>query len=470
MGVGDFLKPKMVSALEFEPTPCQEKLFDALADFMTSNGDDTILVVNGFAGTGKTSAIAAFVRTIKEFKTNVVLLAPTGRAAKVLSTYSDSRAYTIHKHIYRQKSMKDGIGLFTLNMNLNKETVYIVDEASLISNNSYEQSAFGSGHLLDDLVDFVRSNYGNRLIIIGDSAQLPPVGMQLSEALDPLHLEKYGRLIYVKMTSVVRQAEASGILINATSVRNIIDSGKSERPSLFDHGFTDVKVIGGGEILEELNNCYEKYGMDNTLVLCRSNKRANRYNQGIRGKILYREEQINKGDKVMIVKNCYQFLDNVEETDFIANGDVAEILKIGKYETRYGLNYAEATLKFSDYNELEIKAKVVLDTLTSEGASLSSDDQRRLFAEIMEDYSHISQKRKRIIAVREDKYFNALQIKFSSAVTCHKSQGGQWKAIFIDNPFWREDFEMEDLKWLYTAITRATDIVYFVNFDKNLFK
>ncbi len=210
--------------------------------------------------------------------------------------------------------------------------------------------------------------------------------------------------------------------------------------------------------------------MDNTLVLCRSNKRANRYNQGIRGKILYREEQINKGDKVMIVKNCYQFLDNVEETDFIANGDVAEILKIGKYETRYGLNYAEATLKFSDYNELEIKAKVVLDTLTSEGASLSSDDQRRLFAEIMEDYSHISQKRKRIIAVREDKYFNALQIKFSSAVTCHKSQGGQWKAIFIDNPFWREDFEMEDLKWLYTAITRATDIVYFVNFDKNLFK
>ncbi len=473
MALSEFLFEKISLKLGFIPTTCQESLFKELSQFVLSgepekSAQKKILVINGYAGTGKTSAIAALVSVLKEFGRNVMLMAPTGRAAKVLSNYTSSKAYTIHKQIYRQRSMKDGVGLFTLNVNLNKDTIYIVDEASLISNSGAD-SSFGSGHLLDDLVEYVYSGDNNKLILVGDSAQLPPIGLTISDALDPNFVKGYGELTYSQLRSVVRQAKSSGILHNATILRKMIEEGETKFPKFELDGFDDVIRIGGADLIEELNTAYAKEGADNTLVLCRSNKRANRYNKGIRAIILFREERLCRGDKVMVVKNCYQFIDDVEEIGFIANGDVAELLKISNYEERYGLTYADAVLKFMDYNDIEIKAKIILDTLESESASLGSEQQRKLFADIMEDYSHIKIKRKRIAAVREDKYFNALQIKFASAITCHKSQGGQWHTIFIDNPFWGQEITVDDLKWLYTAITRATGKVFFVNFDDKFF-
>lgn len=469
MPLEDYLYSKLVNGLGFPPTSCQEDLFKSLSLFLITPQEE-IMLINGYAGTGKTSAIASLTTSLNEFDNNYILLAPTGRAAKVLAGYTNSKAFTIHKHIYRQKSAKDGFGVFTLNQNLNSDTIYIVDEASLISNGNIDSSIFGTGRLLDDLVQFVKGGNNNKLILLGDSAQLPPVGHAFSDALKISVLENFGKVRSSLLTTVVRQAENSGILHNATILRKMISSDIAKFPQFEINKFDDIERISGGDLLEKISDSYDKFGNEDTLILCRSNKRANRYNEGIRAKILFREEQINRGDKVMVVKNCYQFLEDIEEIDFIANGDVAELLKISKYEERYGLKFAEAVLRFGDYNHVEITAKVVLDTLTSEGASLGMDEQKRLFNEILEDYSHIKTKRKRIAAVKEDKYYNALQIKFAAAVTCHKSQGGQWKCVFIDNPFWSADITIDDLKWLYTAITRATEKVYFINFDNKFFK
>jgi len=471
MALQSYLYDSLVKGLGFEPTPCQLSLFETLSDFISDSAfEDRILLVNGYAGTGKTSAIASLVALLKQFDKNFILMAPTGRAAKVLSGYTGCRSFTIHKQIYRQKSMKDGIGHFTLDLNKNRDTLFIVDEASLISSGLSDSALFGTGNLLDDLVHYMRMNSGNRLILVGDSAQLPPVGEEISNALNINYLQKYGDITHAILKSVVRQAGDSGILHNATLIRNIIESDSSARFPKFEiKNYKDIERITGGELIEKLSESYEKSSSDETLVLCRSNKRANRYNQGIRSKIMYREERLNRGDKLMIVKNCYQFLEDVEEIDFIANGDVAELIKISAYEERYGLNFARATLRFPDYNNVEIDARIILDTLESESASLSSEQQRALFNSVMEDYSHIKLKRKRIAAVREDIYFNALQIKHANAITCHKSQGGQWKNVFIDNPFWKDEISKDDLKWLYTAITRATDKVYFVNFDDRFF-
>lgn len=468
MALESYLNHKLVEGLGFVPTKCQEELFRALSAFLTSP-EGEIFLIDGYAGTGKTTAVASLVSALKEFEINSVLLAPTGRAAKVLAGYTKSKAFTIHKHIYRQKTTKDGYGAFTLNVNQNHDTIYIVDEASLISNTGNDSSIFGSGRLLDDLFEFVKSKKNNKLILLGDPAQLPPVGMPISDALDRNLLGLYGNLFSASLTTVVRQSLDSGILHNATIIRQMIASGKQGFPKMELKGYADIARITGGELIDKISEAYDRYGADETLILCRSNKRANRYNEGIRAKVLYREEQLNRGDKLMVVKNCYQFLEEVEELEFIANGDVAELMKISKYEQRYGLNFAEAILRFGDYNDVEIKAKIILDTLTSEGPSLGMEEQKRLFNEVMEDYSQIKGKRKRISAVREDIYFNALQIKYAAAVTCHKSQGGQWKCIFIDNPFWGDDISTEDLRWLYTAMTRATDMVYFVNFDKKFF-
>lgn len=470
MPVGNFLLEKMLAGLGFEPTDCQVSMFNALSGFiLESENFEGVMLVNGYAGTGKTSAIASLVSVLKEFGRSLILMAPTGRAAKVLSGYTGCKASTIHKQIYRQRSLKDGIGQFTLDINKNRDTIFIVDEASLISSGAGDSALFGSGNLIDDLVKYVRSNSGNKLILVGDSAQLPPVGEEISNALNIDFLQRYGDVQYVLLKSVVRQAKSSGILHNATILRDIIESSKATYPNLVISGFEDIERISGADLIERLSLSYDKSGMDETLVLCRSNKRANRYNQGIRSKILYREERVNRGDKLMIVKNCYQFLEDIEEIDFIANGDVAELVKISGYEERYGLNFARATLRFPDYSNVEIDARIILDTLESESASLSSEQQRVLFNAVMEDYSHIKLKRKRINAVREDIYYNALQVKHANAITCHKSQGGQWKNVFIDNPFWRDDLTTEDLKWLYTALTRAVDKVFFVNFDDRFF-
>jgi exodeoxyribonuclease-5 len=470
MGVEQFIFERMVERLGCLPTTCQRNLFGKLSSFVTGNTSGRIMVINGYAGTGKTSAISALISVMSEFRQNMVLMAPTGRAAKVLSNFTMLKAWTIHKHIYRQKSIGEGTGIFTLNVNQNRDTIYIIDEASLISVGTAEFSPFGSGNLLDDLIEFVFSKENNSLILTGDSAQLPPVGMDVSSSLDPHYLSRYGKVESAALTTVVRQAESSGILWNATILRKMIESGFEKFPLFETEGFSDVVRIDGGDLLEELEDSYGKVGMDETLVLCRSNKRANRYNKGIRSNILMREERLNKGDKLMVVKNCYQFLEDVEEMDFIANGDVAELVKISRYEERYGLNFGEALLRFSDYNDVEIKAKVILDTLESESASLGVEQQKALFQGVYEDYADIRTKKKRLMAVREDPYFNALQIKFASAITCHKSQGGQWKRVFIDNPFWGNTITIDDLKWLYTAMTRAVDKLYFINFDKRFFK
>ncbi|MBR3484804.1 MAG: AAA family ATPase [Bacteroidales bacterium] len=471
MGVAEFFADRLRQHLGYEPTPCQARLFDTLGQFAVQYETCDMLLVSGYAGTGKTSAIAAFVRTLKELHYRYVLLAPTGRAAKVLSGFTGEKAFTIHKHIYRQKGIRDGVGEFQLNFNKAKDTFFIVDEASLISveTNSSGSGLFGSGDLLDDLVQFVRAGVDDKLILIGDRGQLPPIGLDRSPALDEGYLSRYGRVMTAELTTVVRQAAESGILTNATIVRRLIEAGRVEVPRLCLAGFDDVERIGGGELIEKIGDAVGRYGLDDIVVLCRSNKRANRYNAGIRGTVLYREERLSRGDKLMVVKNCYQFLEDVPELDFIANGDVAQLVRLSHHEERYGLHFADAVLAFPDYNDVEIKAKIVLDTLDSEQPSLSSEQQRALYQGVNEDYADVRNARKRYEKVREDPYYNALQIKYATAITGHKSQGGQWPCVFIDNPFWKEP-TLDDLKWLYTAITRGVEKVYFVNFKDEFFQ
>lgn len=473
MGVESFFAERLRSRLPFPPTPCQEKLFFALAKFTVQYEECDILLVSGYAGTGKTSSIAAFVRTLKELKYKYVLLAPTGRSAKVLSGFTGEKAYTVHKHIYRQKSVKDGVGEFQLDINKSKDTYFIVDEASLIQSSSALQSeganVFGSGDLLEDLITFVRSGVDDKLIIIGDKGQLPPIGLEESPALDESYMSRYGTVMTASLSTVVRQAAESGILTNATIIRRLIESRRVEMPKLRLAGFDDVERINGGDLIEKIGDAVNRYGLDDIVVLCRSNKRANRYNAGIRASVLFREERLTRGDKLMVVKNCYQFLDDIPDMDFIANGDVARLEKISHYEERYGINFAEAVLSFPDYNDVEITAKIILDTLSSEQAALSAEQQAALYRGVNEDYSDIKNARKRYLAVREDKYFNALQVKYATAITCHKSQGGQWRCVFIDNPFW-QDLTLDDLKWLYTAVTRGVEKIFFVNFKDSFFE
>lgn len=477
MGRADFLYDSFCSRLPFEPTSCQDSLFRDIADFITGDDGD-ILVVNGYAGTGKTSALASVVSTMKELEVPCILLAPTGRAAKVLSSYTHSPAYTIHKHIYRQKNVgDDGFGEFSLFMNKAKNALFIVDEVSLIGiDNAGEgrSAQFGTGNLLEDLINFVRSGSDCRLIMVGDSAQLPPVGLDKSPALSEEYMSMAGGVRFATLTTVVRQQEESGILHNATHIREILSEEdffgiEADELGLEVDGFPDIERISGGELIDALSEAYSRYGEDETVVLCRSNKRAIRYNAGIRAQVQYREERLVRGDNLMIVKNCYQFVDDVENMDYIANGDMAKLEKISRFEERYGLHFAEARLRFPDYDDQEIVAKVCLDTLESESASLTYEQQNRLYQGVLEDYSHLTTKKKRYDAVREDPFYNALQLKYADAITCHKSQGGQWQCVFIDNPFWQDELVEDDLKWLYTAITRAVDKVYLVNFKDNLF-
>ena len=449
-----------------------------VADFMSS--DDDIMSVNGYAGTGKTTAMAAIIASMKQLKTKCVLLAPTGRAAKVLSSYAGHQAFTIHKHIYRQKSVGgDGFGQFSLAPNKDKETLFIVDEVSLIGIDAGQQQSstlFGSGNLLDDLISFVRSGVDCKVILVGDSAQLPPIGLDASPALSKDYLAMMGGTVFAELSTVVRQQNESGILYNATLIRQLlteVDYGPSVI-DLCDLGldvspFDDIERISGGDLIEKIGDAYARYGEDETVILCRSNRRAIKYNQGIRSTVQFKEDRLVRDDKLMIVKNCYQFLEGVKGMDYIANGDIAKLVKISKFEDRYGLHFAEARICFPDYDDQEIVAKVILDTLESESASLTYEQSNMLYLGVNEDYSHIKAKKKRYEAVREDKYYNALQLKYANAITGHKSQGGQWKCVFIDNPFWQEELTMDDLKWLYTAITRATEKVYLVNFKDDLF-
>ena len=462
---GDFKKN-----LGIPPTGCQDSLLKDIASFICSDDSD-ILVINGYAGTGKTTVISAVIRTLRAMRIQSVLLAPTGRSAKVFEKISGRPAQTVHKHIYRQSSVgADGFGQFKLSPNKAKNTLFVVDEVSLIGAEARDRQSvmtFGTGNLLEDLVSFVRAGNDCALILLGDSAQLPPVGLESSPALAPEYMDRFGGVRYSSLTTVVRQALESGILANATNLRNLFGSGEIK---LDADSFPDVERITGGEFMEKVSEAYDRYGEDETVVLCRSNKRANRYNIGIRSYVQYKEERLVRDDKLMIVKNCYQFADGIEGLDYIANGDIAKLIKIRNFEERYGLHFADATLRFPDYGNQELTAKVCLDTLDSENASLDYEQQNNLYQGVSADYSHLGSKKKIWEAVREDKYFNALQLKYAYAITCHKSQGGQWDCVFIDCPFWQDVQEDEDLKWMYTALTRAVKKIYLVNFNDRFFR
>ena len=468
----DYYYRHFLQHLGFQPTSCQDALFRQVASFITA--DEDLMLVNGYAGTGKTSAFAAIIAAMKEAGVHCSLMAPTGRAAKVLSLFAHTPASTIHKKIYRQSTVSDkGWGKFTLNPNKDKDTLYIVDEASLIGidDASTRQTLFGTGDLLADLLSYVRSGRDCKLILIGDAAQLPPVGLDRSPSLSPEVMKMMGATAFSTLSSVVRQQQDSGILHNATLVRQCItEENPAMRVRLELEGYPDIERIGGGELIDSLTEAYSRYGEDETIILCRSNKRANRYNAGVRAMVQFKEERLLRGDRLMIVKNNYKYASGLEASDYIANGDMAKLLSIGRFEERYGLHFATARLSLPDYDDAEIRAKVILDTLESEQASLSSVMQEQLFQGVYADYAQVyTTKRKIYECVKEDDYFNALQLKYAYAITTHKSQGGQWSCVFIDNPFWQEEQTLDDLKWLYTALTRATQKIYLVNFKDTMF-
>ena len=456
----------------FETTSGQKKIIEKLSEYLSDGDFSKIFVLNGYAGTGKTTLVGALVGALKDLGIKSVLLAPTGRAAKVLARYAGEKALTIHKRIYRQRTNADYESKFTLNLNPERGAVFIVDEASMLSDRSSEGSVFGSGSLLSDLVAYVRSGRGCRLILVGDSAQLPPVGSDFSPALDPATLSAYGEVVYGTMDEVVRQESESGILFNATLVRCMVENGLYEIPH-FELDFPDIEAIDGGEFLERLEDCYARYGRDETIVITRSNRRANRYNEGIRRNVLYAEEEIESNDMLMVVKNNYYFPEHTQDCpmNFIANGDIARLKRLGRFEEFYGFRFANAVLSFPDYDDAELDCKILLDTLASESPSLTREESTRLFYEVEKDYTEIRSKLKRFREIRENPHFNALQIKFSYAVTCHKAQGGQWRAVFVDRCLFGDEPMTRDLlRWLYTALTRATDKLYLVNFDKAFYE
>lgn len=476
MDRAEYLNDGFIKHFPSEPTSCQNGFFRAVAEFLTGDDGD-ILVVNGYAGTGKTTAVSAVINALSEMKVRSILMAPTGRAAKVLAGISGKPAYTIHKQIYRQKSVgSDGYGQFSLAPNKARNVLFVADEVSLIGiDRAGEKSTaeFGTGNLLEDLVTYVRSGVDCRLILIGDAAQLPPVGLDASPALSREFMDGFGGVRYSELTTVVRQASESAILTNATALREMICSASGDEcfpdVRLCAGQGSDVERISGGELIDALSDAYSKYGEDDVVVLCRSNKRAIRYNLGIRSRVHFKEERLCRGDKLMIVKNCYQFVEDVEGLDYIANGDIAKLRSIRHFEQRYGLNFADAVLSLPDYGSVEISAKVCLDTLESESPSLTWEQQNALYQGVSADYADRGTKKKIWEAVREDKYFNALQLKYADAITCHKSQGGQWDCVFIGCPFWQDEQTVDDLKWLYTALTRAVRKVYLVNFPDRFF-
>jgi exodeoxyribonuclease-5 len=458
---------------DFQLTESQGIMVEKLADFIIKNRSDTIFLIRGYAGTGKTTMINRLVKTLDVLQLRSVLLAPTGRAAKVLSGYTGKDAYTIHRKIYRQKSTANGIGTFVLDQNLHKNATFIVDEASMISNLAGENSVFGSGRLLDDLLEYVYSGEGCRLVLVGDNAQLPPVGASLSPALDKRELENNGFTVSeCELTDVVRQENESAILCNATRLRDKIfhDTFPGDFFRIELGNSADIFKIQGNELTETISGCYDRDGITETIVLTRSNKRANLFNKGIRSSILNRDSEISRGDLLMVVKNNYFWIKEEMNIGFIANGDIGEIVHIYGYEKIYGFRFANISLRLPDYNNVEIDCKIILDSIYVESASLSGEDQTRLFLAISEDYADIRNKRERWKKIRIDPYFNAIQVKFAYAVTCHKALGGQWRNVFVDTGYLTEEMmDREFYRWLYTAFTRPTKKLYLLNFDKRFF-
>ncbi len=449
-----------------QPTQQQEQAFLLLERFLLAENERDCFLLKGYAGTGKTTLISALVQVLPKFQWKSVLLAPTGRAAKVMSAYSSKKATTIHKRIYRKKQAMSPEMYFSLAQNSLEDTIFIVDEASMIADESSDYS--GSG-LLQDLIDYVYNEKRCKLILVGDTAQLPPVGAEESPALDPAYLRlNYGLDVFsIELTEVVRQEKNSGILFQATNLREMIRKSQVSQLKLITKGYQDVFHMTGERLVEGLAYAYDKYGIENTLVVCRSNKSANAYNLNIRNRILYREEELTGGDYIMVVRNNYFWLNEPEKSgNFIANGDIAKIRKVKNISEEHGFRFADVVLEFIDYPDEEpLECKVLLDTLYAETPSLSTADSKRLFEAVMADYSEIENKRLRMLELKKDPFYNALQIKFAYAVTCHKAQGGQWDAVFIDQGYLTDDMlNVEFLRWLYTAITRSTRELFLVNF------
>ena len=462
--LSDYFIQRLSENLPYVPTEEQAGLVARLAEFLWDDNVPSVFVIKGYAGTGKTSLVGALVKTLEAFERACVLLAPTGRAAKVFASYAAHPAYTIHKKIYRQRAFTGDFTGFQLAHNAHKNTFFIVDEASMIANEAAEGAHYGSGLLLDDLFDFVYSGAGCRLILLGDTAQLPPVGQVRSPALDEEYLRRYGYPVYsCELTHVVRQVEESGVLFNATRLRNAMQENPLPVPSIAWRRFPDVSLVGGDELVEVLSSAYRRDGMDETIIVTRSNKRANIFNQGIRNRILYREEELTSGDLLLVARNNYFWSEKYEKLDFIANGDVARVVRVRRVCEMYGFRFADVVLYFPDYEE-EMEAKVILDTLHSESPSLTAEENTRLFNAVMEDYADVPSKRERLKRLKNDPWFNALQVKYAYAVTCHKAQGGQWANVFIDMGYLRPDMlGLDFYRWLYTAFTRTTGRLWLIN-------
>ena len=479
--IHDELKYRILQSFGFLPTAEQEHALDVFSLFMTDRSDHVVMILRGSAGTGKTTLAGAIVKAMATLEQKLILLAPTGRAAKVFSLYAGHPAYTIHRRIYRQKTAGD-LYSFNLNDNLNRDTLFIIDEASMIANSvgtvlgEFSRNSprtvpteFGSGCLLDDLMQFVYNGQNCRMMLIGDKAQLPPVGEEESPALMADVLRGYGMKVYeCDLNQVLRQSEESGILWNATVIRQMVTHDEmTQLPQIRFQGFADICVVPGDELIESLASSYSRVGLDETIVVTRSNKRANIYNQGIRNQVLDREDELCRGDQLMIVKNNYFWTEGSKEIAFIANGDIAVVQRCRNVHELYGFRFAEVTMQFPDYDDYELTATVILDTLTSEVPALTREQQDHLFNAVMEDYADIPKKADRIKKLKSDRYFNALQIKYAYAVTCHKAQGGQWAHVYLDQGYMTDDMLTPDyIHWLYTAFTRATEKLFLVNWPK----
>ena len=478
--ITDEIKYRVREAMGLVPTPEQEQAINVFSAFFTDRHEEAVMVMRGAAGTGKTTLASAIVKALLSLQQQkLVLMAPTGRAAKVFSLHASHPAYTIHRRIYRQKSLE---GSFDLNYNNTHDVLFIVDEASMIANGpAFSDTIFAGGQLLDDLIRFVYNGHNCRLMLIGDPAQLPPVGEDESPALMSDVLRQYGLHVHeCDLCEVLRQAQDSGILFNATRIREEYgawsEEGEMRLPKVRFAGFPDIKMVPGNELIDELASSYSRVGIDDTLVITRSNKRANIYNQGIRGRILDNDAELSSGDRLMIVKNNYYWR-SVEggvksdeggvSMDFIANGDLAVVRRVRHVQELYGFHFAEVTMTFPDYDGYELTATTLLDTLTSEAPALTREQQELLYNKVMEDYADIPHKTDRLKKLKEDRFYNALQVKFAYAATCHKAQGGQWAHVYIDQGYMTDDMLTPDyIHWLYTAITRATERVYLVNWPQ----
>ena len=462
--IADELTYRIHEAFGFTPTDEQERAIGTFARFLSDRGDRVAMIMRGSAGTGKTTLAGAMVRALAGLGIRMVLLAPTGRAAKVFALNAGHAAYTIHRRIYRQRAAGD-MSAFNLNVNMLADTVFIVDEVSMIANGGGMESMFGTGRLLDDLVEFVYSGRNCRMLLIGDSAQLPPVGEEESPALQAEALRAYGIDVYeADLNEVLRQAAQSGILWNATMIRRMITHA-------------DICVVPGDELIESLATSYSRVGQDETMVVTRSNKRANIYNMGIRNMVLGREEELCSGDMLMVVKNKYPSSPEQKKANgqqdnrlsFIANGDRARVYRVRNVHEMYGFRFADVTLQFPDYDNYELTDTVILDTLQTEAPALTREQSERLYTAVMDDYADIPLKADRLKQLKQDKYYNAIQVKYAYAVTCHKAQGGQWAHIYIDQGYMTDDMLTPDyIHWLYTAFTRATERLLLVNWPEKM--